>query len=215
MIPLMPLPLLVATSNPHKLEELAPILEEVGIALQSLADVGIDVPEPDEDQPTFAGNAKLKAGYYASATARVCLADDSGLVVDALDGEPGVRSARYAGVGDSRAERDAANNAKLLDALSGVPDEDRAARFVCAMSCCSPAGTVLAEAEGVFPGRIGRAPVGDNGFGYDPLLVLPDGRTAAQLAPAEKNARSHRGHAARAIAPQLIEAIRATVSPPQ
>jgi XTP/dITP diphosphohydrolase len=164
------------------------------------------LPEPEEDAETFEGNAAIKAVYYARATGMVCLADDSGLMVDALGGAPGVRSARYAGgggVGATRAERDAANNAKLLGELAGVPDAHRTARFVCAMVLASPAGEILATTRGTFEGRIGLAPKGSNGFGYDPLLVIDDGRTSADLSEAEKNARSHRGEAARAMVGEM------------
>ena len=134
------------------------------------------------------------------------LADDSGLAVDALGGAPGVHSARYAAIGTTREERDGANNRKLLEALKDVPSGLRGARFVCAMCLASKDGTVLAESRGVFEGRIGCAPRGSNGFGYDPLLVLPESdQTSAELSSSEKNARSHRGAAARAIATALRE----------
>lgn len=200
--------LIVATGNPHKVEEIAQILGGRGIRVRSLNDVpgGARIPEPVEDRDTFEGNAQLKALHYARALAltpgRACLADDSGLEVDALDGAPGVYSARYAGRGDTREERDAANNEKLLVALRGVPDEERTARFVCA-ACVADASGVLFEARGEFPGVIGASPRGANGFGYDPLLVLEDGRTSAELTPEEKNARSHRGAAVRAVAKWL------------
>ncbi len=200
----LPSELLAATSNPHKLDEIRAVLAPLGVRVLSLDDAGAGgLPEPDENADTFAGNAAIKAISYAKATGRVCLADDSGLEVDALAGAPGVYSARYAGVGDTRAERDAANNAKLLDALADVPDEARTARFVCAMCVADPDGTVVATSRGTFDGVIGRAPRGDNGFGYDPLLVLPDGRTSAELPPDEKNARSHRGVALQSLAPLL------------
>lgn len=139
--------------------------------------------------------------YYARATGQRCLADDSGLAVDALGGAPGVRSARYAGVGATRSERDRANNERLLRAIADVPPAKRTARFVCAMCVADPDGSVIAEAEGTFDGVITDQPAGSNGFGYDPLLYLPDeGCTSAELTPDEKNARSHRGEAVRAIA---------------
>jgi XTP/dITP diphosphohydrolase len=127
------------------------------------------------------------------------LADDSGLEVDALGGAPGVHSARYAGVGATRAERDAANNANLLRALDGVPHARRTARFVCVLCVARPDGSIAAEARGTFDGWIGEGLRGSNGFGYDPLLVLADGRTSAELSSAEKNARSHRGNALRTL----------------
>jgi XTP/dITP diphosphohydrolase len=121
-----------------------------------------------------------------------------------LDGAPGVHSARYAGSGADRAGRDQANNAKLLQEIASIPPEKRSARFVCAMCLAAPDGTILLESEGVFEGVITTRPAGANGFGYDPLLYLPEeGCTSAQLPPEAKNARSHRGAAARAIAAQL------------
>jgi XTP/dITP diphosphohydrolase len=131
------------------------------------------------------------------------LADDSGLEVDALGGAPGVHSAYYAGKFATRVERDPANNAKLLKALEGVPDAQRTARVVCVLCIARPDGTILAESRGTFDGVIGHAPRGANGFGYDPLLVLPDGRTSAELSSDEKNARSHRGNALRALVPRV------------
>ena len=151
--------LLAATSNPHKLEEIRAVLAPLGVAVRSLEDAGAGgVPEPIEDAETFAGNAEIKADAYARATGRVCLADDSGLEVDALGGAPGVRSARYAGAEGDRAERDAANNAKLLRELEGVPDAERTARFVCAMCVADAEGRVLAASRGEFPGVVGREP---------------------------------------------------------
>jgi XTP/dITP diphosphohydrolase len=191
--------LLFATSNPHKLDEVRAILGPLDIEVIGLDALDVVPEEPEEDGTTFAANAKLKAVYYARTTGRSALADDSGLAVDALDGAPGVYSARYAGIGSTRDERDAANNERLLREMSGVTE--RAARFVCAMCIADPAGTVLAETHGTFDGVLAETPAGANGFGYDPLLFLPDrGCTAAELTPEEKNARSHRGAAARAMA---------------
>jgi len=196
--------LVVATGNPHKLAEIRAVLEPLGWGVLSLEAAGAaDAPEPEEVARTFAGNAEIKARAYAQAAGRACLADDSGLEVDALGGAPGVRSARYASAGGAREERDAANNAKLLAELEGVPDDKRSARFVCAMCVADWQGRVLATSRGTFEGRIGRAPRGANGFGYDPLLICEDGRTAAELTPEEKNARSHRGMALRELAPKL------------
>lgn len=193
--------ILVATSNPHKVEEIRAVLVPLGIDVRSLEDLGADIPEPAEDEKTFAGNARIKAVAYASSTGCRTLADDSGLAVDALGGWPGVYSARYAGVEGSRQERDAANNAKLLAELDGVPEEDRTARFVCAICVADPDGTIVAETSGTFEGVISEAPAGDNGFGYDPLLYLPDVRcTSAELGSQAKNARSHRGNALRRLA---------------
>ncbi|MEM6552518.1 MAG: non-canonical purine NTP pyrophosphatase [Planctomycetota bacterium] len=208
--------LLIATSNPHKVEEIGAILNDggEGVELLTLADIGLaDMPEPVEDADTFEGNAIIKAEAYAAAAGMAvvgCLADDSGLVVDALVGAPGVYSARYAGVGATRAERDAANNRKLMEALGDTPAEERSARFVCVVAYAVPGGETK-TARGTFEGRIitpdqaadpaepwrGR---GANGFGYDPLFWLEDvGMTSAELTPAAKHARSHRGAAVRAL----------------
>ncbi|MCH2137139.1 MAG: RdgB/HAM1 family non-canonical purine NTP pyrophosphatase [Phycisphaerales bacterium] len=195
--------ILLATGNEHKLEEVRGILAPEGIGVLSLSDLQLDLPEPEEDAADFIGNARIKARAYAAASGHRCLADDSGLSVDALDGAPGVRSARYAGIGDTRAQRDAANNDKLLEALQEVPPDLRTARFVCCMCLCDPDGTIIAESEGLFEGRITTAPRGRNGFGYDPLLELPDGRTSAQLDPEEKNRLSHRAQATLAMAARL------------
>jgi XTP/dITP diphosphohydrolase len=204
------MPLLFATSNPHKIEEVRAILAPLGVEVIGL-DALDEVPEePVEDGLTFADNARIKAVHYAARTGRRCVADDSGLAVDALDGAPGVRSARFAGRGATRPQRDAANNALLLERLAGVPAAARTARFVCAMCLADPDGTVLAETEGTFEGVIAEAPRGANGFGYDPLLFVPDaGCTSAELAPDDKNARSHRGQAARRLAERL-----AAIPPP-
>ena len=187
-------------------------MKAIGLRVRSLRDVpgGEAIEEPVEDGDTFETNARIKALYYAEALGlregQACLADDSGLEVDALGGAPGVYSARYAGLGDTRPERDGANNAKLLDALKDVPRERRTARFVCAV-CVADASGVVFEARGEFAGVIGDSPRGSNGFGYDPLLVLDDGRTSAELLPCEKNARSHRGDAVRQVAAWLRDAV--------
>lgn len=205
----MPIPtavheVLVATGNPHKIDEIRAVLGPLGIRVLGLEDVGGSYPEPDENGATFEENARIKALAYARMTGRTCLADDSGLEVDALGGEPGVHSAYYAGRDGTRAERDARNNRRLVERLRGVPIERRAARFVCTMCLATPEGTILAETRGHFPGVIVDEPRGANGFGYDPHLLLPgEGRTSAELAPEEKNARSHRGHATRLMAERL------------
>lgn len=196
--------ILFATSNPHKVDEVRAILGEIGVEVASLADLAESHPEPVEDGDTFLANARIKARGYASATGRRCLAEDSGLEVDALGGRPGVHSARYSGVDGDRGTRDRANNEKLLAEMAEIPDGERAARFVCAMCVADPDGTLVVESRGTYEGQIARAPRGDNGFGYDPLLFLPDvGKTSAELAPEEKNVRSHRGVATRQLARRL------------
>jgi XTP/dITP diphosphohydrolase len=194
---------LFASSNPHKVAEVKAVLEPFGWEVMGLDALG-ELPEPTEDGDSFAANARIKAQGYARATGRFCLADDSGLVVDALGGAPGIHSARYAGAPGSRGARDRANNEKLLGELERVRAERRTARFVCALCLAGPDGTIVAETSGSCEGVIGDEPRGDNGFGYDPLLYLPDrGLTVAELSAEEKNARSHRGAAVRAMAELL------------
>jgi XTP/dITP diphosphohydrolase len=193
-----------ATSNTHKVDEVKAILEPLGIVVRSLADVTDVPPEPEEDGATFEDNARLKARYYAQALGVTVVAEDSGIEVDALGGAPGVYSARYSGAPGTRDERDRANNDKLLHELAGVPDAERQARFVCAVSMAEPSGEVVLEARGTYEGVIAREPRGAGGFGYDPLLYLPDrGCTSAELSAEEKHARSHRGKAFREFARQL------------
>jgi XTP/dITP diphosphohydrolase len=192
--------ILLATSNDHKLQEVREILEPLGVPVDGLDSLDTTYTEPVEDADTFEGNAKLKAVGYAKATGIRCMADDSGLSVDALNGKPGVYSARFAGVGETRDERDKANNDLLLEMLVEVPANKRTARFVCAICVADPDGTILAESTGTFEGVIGFTPVGENGFGYDPLLFVPiANKTSAQMSPDEKNAQSHRGDAVRKI----------------
>lgn len=196
--------ILLATSNPHKVREFREALALSELTVVSLADVGSHFDEPEEDADTFEGNARIKACGYAGALGMTCVAEDSGLEVDALGGAPGVHSARYAGIGSTRAERDRANNEKLLRELAALPLAPRSARFVCALCVADPSGQVWFETRGTYEGEIARAPRGENGFGYDPLLYLADvAKTSAELSPDEKNARSHRGQAARALAAWL------------
>lgn len=189
------------------MEEVGAILDPMQVQVIDLAAAADGRPlprEPEEDADSFSGNAAIKALCYARWSGMTCLADDSGLVVDALDGAPGIFSARYAGTGGSRTDRDMENNRRLLRELDGVPGPERTARFVCAMCLARPDGMIIAETRGTFEGRITLEPHGDNGFGYDPLLWLDDaGCTSADLDPGEKNARSHRAEAARAMVDRL------------
>jgi XTP/dITP diphosphohydrolase len=195
--------ILFATSNPHKLREAREILEALGVEVLGL-DAFDPIDEPNENGDTFEANARIKALAYAAATNTACVAEDSGLEVDALGGAPGTHSARYAAVGKTREERDEANNAKLLEALRAVPDERRTARFVCALCFAEPDGEVAFEARRTYEGRIVRTPRGTNGFAYDPLLeVLDQPKTSAELTREEKHRRSHRGAALRALAAWL------------
>lgn len=192
--------LLIATMNAGKLREYERLLAAVpGLELLTMNALGkpIDV---DEDRDTFFGNALKKAAEVAAVANIPCLADDSGLEVDALRGRPGVWSARYAGEGAT----DAANNAKLLEELDGVPDEARTARFRCVIAVVDPNGRELAVVEGACEGRIGHEPKGMHGFGYDPLFI-PQGysETMAELGPDTKNRISHRAEAAAKLVPLL------------
>ncbi|MEO1717064.1 MAG: non-canonical purine NTP pyrophosphatase [Planctomycetota bacterium] len=211
-------PIVLATANPKKVRELRAIFAAVGLEIESLADLDTPTTEPNETGDTFQANATIKAVEYAKQTSRVCLADDSGLEVDAVGGAPGVISSHYCTNGEetgmTRDERDAANNSKLLRELGDRPLEERTARFVCVMVLATPTGEVLADARGTFEGSIGLpndVPRGSNGFGYDPLFVVaPDlQHTSAELDADTKNTLSHRGKAARAMA-ERIAALRST-----
>jgi XTP/dITP diphosphohydrolase len=195
--------LVLATRNAGKRREIQAALGDLPIELVGLERFG-PVAEPQETGKTFAANARDKALYYAAATGQWCLAEDSGLEVDALGGAPGVLSARYAAdrcpPGADRATVDQANNAKLLEALAGVPPPQRTARFVCHLALAGE-GRVLLETFDTVEGQIAQGPRGSNGFGYDPLFLLPSlGRTTAELSPSQKNALSHRGKAVRHLA---------------
>lgn len=198
--------ILLATRNRGKLRELRELLASLDVEVVGL-DAFPEAPEVEEDGDTFAANAAKKARELAAYSGLPTLADDSGLEVDALGGQPGVYSARYSGVeGDTR---DEANNAKLLAALATVAE--RQARFRCAITLCTPEGEIAYEGEGVCEGNIAERPAGTQGFGYDPIFVPRlDGqsaeRTMAEFGPQEKNAISHRGHAVRAFAAWLKNA---------
>ncbi|WP_151524705.1 RdgB/HAM1 family non-canonical purine NTP pyrophosphatase [Serinicoccus kebangsaanensis] len=199
--------LVLATRNPGKVGELreilADVLETAGLDLVGL-EAFPDLEDVVESGVTFAQNALLKARYAAAATGLPALADDSGLAVDVLHGAPGIFSARWSGpLGEATGRsRDEANNDLLLAQLGDVPDEHRDAGFVCAAALVLPDGREVVR-EGSCRGVLGREPRGDNGFGYDPLLVRPDGRTLAEHTAEEKHAISHRGEAFRALAVDL------------
>jgi XTP/dITP diphosphohydrolase len=200
------LTLYAATTNAGKLRDFSVAETESGLVVVPLASLSA-IAAPEEDQPTFEGNARLKAAYYSRFAGGCVLADDSGLEVDALGGEPGVRSARYAqdagSAGPADASVDERNNLYLLERMRGVGE--RTARYRCVLALAR-AGTVLATAEGSVEGEILRAPRGSGGFGYDPLFALPGlGRTMAEISLAEKHTLSHRGRAFRALLPQLAE----------
>jgi XTP/dITP diphosphohydrolase len=193
-----------ATTNPHKALELQQLLTPAGVCLRVASELAMNAPEPVEDADTFEGNAQLKARAYARAIGKACLADDSGLEVTALHGAPGVHSARYAGTGETRTQRDAANRNKLLAELDALGDVERTAQLVCVLCLADENGRVLFSARGAVSALIAKAPRGDQGFGYDSLLWLPElGKTIAELTPLEWNAISHRAAAARSLAAYL------------
>lgn len=191
--------MVIASGNPGKLREFRSLLAGLPFELTSSAELGLALAA--ETGATFLANALLKARHAASLSGCAAVADDSGLEVDALGGAPGIYSARYAGEGAD----DAANNAKLMLALTGLPRERRRARYRCALVWVdSAADAVPLIAEADWEGFILDAPRGGGGFGYDPYFWLPDlGQSAAELPPAEKNRLSHRGKALRALRDQL------------
>jgi XTP/dITP diphosphohydrolase len=187
----------LATANPHKAQEMRDILTALGFDVLARPE---DAPDVDETSETLEGNALLKAQALASATGGPALADDTGLFVDALDGRPGVYSARYAG----RSASDADNVEKLLAELDGVPDTMRVARFRSVIAVAYPDGGYF-TVEGLLEGSIAKSPRGSEGFGYDPVFVPAgaSGRTLAELTAEQKNELSHRGRALRALAEKL------------
>jgi XTP/dITP diphosphohydrolase len=204
--------ILVATTNPGKVAEIRAMLGRPGGRVQwvGLADFK-EIVEIEEDGQTFAENACKKALGYAKATGLWTIADDSGLVIGALGGQPGVKSARFAGErpkGTDRKLIDRRNIAKVLKLLEGVPRDKRTARFVCCLCLAGPE-KVLVETEGALEGLIIDKEAGENGFGYDPVFFVPQlNKTVAQLAAEEKNAISHRGNALRKLKPLLERLLR-------
>jgi len=188
----------IATHNYKKLTELSRILKPLGIEAVTDAELGATLSEVEETGTTFEENAYLKAAAACKQTGLPAVADDSGLEVAALDGAPGVYSARYAGEGATDAQR----NRKLLAEMAHLPEERRGARFVSAICCVFPNGESV-TARGECAGTIGYEPAGDNGFGYDPLFVVDGGKTYAELNADEKDAISHRGQALRRFAVRL------------
>lgn len=198
--------IIFATGNQGKMREIRRILENLTIKgelaqILSMKDAGIDI-DIEEKGTTFEENAVIKAkAVGAEAKDAIVLADDSGLVIDHLNGEPGIYSARYMGEDTSYRIK----NASLIERLSGVEDEKRTARFVCAIAAVMPDGTFFTE-TGTIEGRIGYEEKGENGFGYDPIFYVPEyGKTTAELTEDEKNEVSHRGKALRAVRKRLEE----------
>jgi XTP/dITP diphosphohydrolase len=203
--------ILLATRSEHKAAEVFDVLRSAAsVSLTTLADLGIAQSAVEDDVekfPTSLDNAVAKGRYFAQLTGRLTLADDSGLVVDALGGKPGARTKRFA-LDHGRTvpggkQLDDANNDLLLELLGGVPDDQRGARYVCAAALVWPNGDAV-NAIGTCAGMIAHKRIGDGGFGYDPLFFIPDlGVTFAQLTRSQKNQRSHRALAFRALAPHL------------
>lgn len=195
--------IVVGTRNAGKVREIRQALAELPFEVSGIPDEGL--ADVEETGVTFSENAILKARYYAQHTGEYCLADDSGLEVDALDGVPGVYSARYSGEGAT----DAANNKKLLLALQNVPAEKRTARFRSVLALAGPDGSLLL-ADGTCEGLILSESKGDGGFGYDPLFWLPaQQKTLAEMTVQEKNAISHRGNALKVLKQKLLSQLQA------
>lgn len=199
--------ILIATTNPGKKAELSAMLD-ADVRWLSLSDFP-NLEEVVEDGKTFAENARKKALGYAKQTGLWTLADDSGLVIDALDGQPGVKSARFSGAKDKeRSLIDHKNIAKVLELMKNTPAEKRTARFICSIALAS-ADKILIETNGKLEGVIAQKEVGAGGFGYDPIMFVPSlNKTVAQMLPDEKNAISHRGNAIRAFEPLLKDLLK-------
>ena len=190
--------IVIGTRNKGKIREIQEALADLPFEVTGLPDT--DIPDVEETGTCFRDNAILKAQYYSRKTGEYCLADDSGLEVDALGGAPGVYSARYAGAEAS----DANNNKKLLDALRNVPLSERTARFRSVLALAGPDGSLLLT-DGVCEGLIQFAPQGNGGFGYDPLFYMPNqGKTLAEMTVEEKNKISHRGNALKAFKKKML-----------
>ena len=192
---------IIATNNNKKLKELERILKPLGIDAVSAKDAGIVLDDVDETGTTFSENAYLKAKSAFVKTGMPAVADDSGLCVDALDGRPGVFSARYGGENATDTEK----NDKILSEMKDVPDDKRNAHFACAICCILPDGSKI-EVEGICNGSIGYEPIGDGGFGYDPIFMCGE-KSYAQLSPEEKDAISHRGQALIKLQNELKKAL--------
>ena len=190
---------IIATHNMKKRNELARILEPLGVEVLTAEQAGVELTDVEETGTTFEENARLKSESGCKESGMPCIGDDSGLVVDALDGAPGVYSARYAGDHGN----DPANIALLLENMKDVPDEKRTARFMCTVCCSYPDGSEFVV-NGTCEGKIGYEPKGDGGFGYDPVFMVGD-KSFAELTAEEKDKISHRGNALKALAEALAK----------
>lgn len=191
-----------ATGNAGKMKEIREILSDLELEVVSMKEIGVDIPI-EEDGTTFEENALIKARAVARQCGEIVFADDSGLEVDYLNGEPGIYSARYMGEETPYSIK----NANIIGRLEGIPDEKRTARFVCAIAAVFPDGQEMVT-SGEIEGRIGYEEKGKNGFGYDPIFYVPEfGRTTAELSDEEKNSISHRGRALRRMKEKLRERI--------
>lgn len=199
--------IIAATGNRDKVKEIKEILRDMAAEVVTMGEAGL-FAEPEENGTTFLENAVIKAEAVAKKAAEseryrdaIVIADDSGLVIDALGGEPGIYSARYLGHDTSYREK----NANLIERLAGVPEEERSARFVCAIAAVCPGGSVL-TAQAAMEGQIGYEERGENGFGYDPIFYLPEFKqSSAELTMEEKNRISHRGKALRLMREKLAK----------
>lgn len=194
---------LIASNNAHKVIELNRILNPLGINAVTAKEYGVDLGDVEETGTTFAENAEIKARAAFEKTGIPSIADDSGLMVDALDGRPGVYSARYAG--ENATDEDRYN--KLLSEMKDVPDEKRTARFVSSI-CCIIDNDNIIKVEGYAEGKIGYEPFGEDGFGYDPVFITSNSKTFAQLTSEEKDSISHRGNALRKLKAELLERLK-------
>lgn len=190
---------IIATHNMKKRNELARILEPLGVEVLTAEQAGVELTDVEETGTTFEENARLKSESGCKESGMPCIGDDSGLVVDALDGAPGVYSARYAGDHGN----DPANIALLLENMKDVPDEKRTARFMCTVCCTYPDGSEIVV-SGTCEGKIGYEPKGNGGFGYDPVFMVGD-KSFAELTAEEKDKISHRGNALKALAEALAK----------
>lgn len=194
--------IIFATGNEGKMREIRMIMADLGLEILSMKEAGLSA-DIEENGATFEENAVIKARGIAALCQDIVLADDSGLEIDALNKEPGIYSARYLGEDTSYHIK----NKNLLDRMESVPQEQRTARFVCAIAAVLPDGRVL-ETRAAMEGRIGYEERGENGFGYDPIFMLPEyGKSTAELAPEEKNKLSHRGKALRSMKEKLKEVL--------